>query len=416
MNNSPGKNIPFIKSDSTDNDMNSIAVAMKAAAAGHPDSLNTYEKLFSERTGIPHTIAVNSSFSAVLLSLKALAIKQGDEVIVSSFSAPEIGGAIEHSGASTVFADIEPDTLNISPPAIKEKINGKTKAVIIGDTAGLQVDMNAVMKLAASNGIYVIHYTYYNPSAIYCKGETAPCPHMTVFTHDEQFVKGAVMATGMDHTAARIARLAGHGIETLKQSEDEKQNGSGNDRRSGPRVFSDGVKTGIQGEHEPGEDWYYEIVNPGFDCRMTGIQSAFHTSYIRTAQVRMDRRKAIAEMYTGLLKPVKDKLILPSPRDSAAPHSWQLYIIRIIKEALGVTRDEFVKELSKKGIEVRVHYIPLHIQPYYSKKYRCRYNDLINTYESYISAVSLPLYASLADDDVKYVAQTLIDIVKKFAR
>jgi dTDP-4-amino-4,6-dideoxygalactose transaminase len=394
MSNGQARNIPFLKSDIKDIDIDNVAGAMKAAAVTHENPLDAYEKLFSELTGIPHITAVNSLFSALLLSLKSLEIKQGDEVIAPSFTEPEIGGAVEHSGASIVFADIEPDTLTLSPASIKEKISGKTKVILIGDTAGMQADLGTVEKLAASNGIYVVYYTYYNPFTHYCKAGTGPCPHITVFTHNEVFVKGAVIATGMERTGKLISRLAGHGNESLKHA-------------------------GTKGDGDAGDgkdDWYYEIVNPGLDCRMTHIQSAFHASAIKASGAGIERRGSIAGMYTGLLKPINNRLLSPTADCSTASHTWQMYIVRLIRDALSITRDEFIKELLNKGIEVSVHYVPLHIQPYYSKKYKYRYNDLIRTYEAYIAAVSLPLYASLSDDDVHYVAQTVTNIVKKFAQ
>ena len=136
-------------------------------------------------------------------------------------------------------------------------------------------------------------------------------------------------------------------------------------------------------------------------------------SFARTVAMLWNR---IVEMYSSALRPLQDKLLLPAFDPSAAGHTWQGYTLRIIKDALLINRDEFIQELKQKGVEASVHYIPLHIHPYYSKKYKYAYNLLPNTYDSYTSAVSLPLYAQLSDDDAAYVAQSVIDVVKRYAR
>ncbi len=383
MNNDAIRKIPFFKPDITDNEINSIADAIKNGPADSDQLVKRYERSFSELVKSPYTVAVNSTLSALLLSLKALGIKEGDEVITSSYTIPGIGEALEHSNASIVFTDIDPITFNTPPALIENKINHNTKAVIIFDTVGLRSQIGNIMKLALSNGIYVINCTFYNPYEQYFY-KSQPNPHITIFCSNERFAGGAVIATDMENTHLLMRSLCKHGI----------------------KPSNDGMET---------DNWYYQIVSPGFDCRMTGIQSAFHISYIKMAEYRIKRRRHIADSYNSLLKSADDKIILPFYGDSHTSHTWQLYIIRLVKNALNISRDEFIKELAVNGVEASVHYIPLHIHPYYSKKYKYKYYDLPETYEAYTSAVSLPIYASMNDEDVRYASQLVINLLKRYS-
>ncbi len=382
------RNIPFFRSDVTDNDINSAADRVKSALTDPFQLVSKHEQEFSKLAKFSYTVSVDTLLSAIALSLKALGVKQGDEVIAPAYTVPEIGEAVEHSGASMVFADIDPVTLNLSVASAEAKISHKTKAVILFDTAGLCADVDAVMKMASSNGIYVIHCTYCSIAQQYNREPAGSKPHIVIFFNNEPFIGGANISTNMENTVSLIRSLGGHGIKPANKG---------------------------QPGGADGDNWYYEIVSPGFDCMMTGIQAALHSVYANNAGRYLEGRRRIAKLYNSLLQPMKDMILLPFPGASDVSHAWQLYIVRLIKGALGTSRDEFIKELGYNGIKASVHYIPLNIHPYYSKKYRYTYNTLPNTYEAYTSAVSLPLYASLSEDDARYVAQTVADIVKRYS-
>jgi len=377
--------IPFSRSDFIEADIQNLVTVIKEVDNDMSRLLPRCEKSFAELTKFPYIVCVNTPVQALLLSLIALSIHENDEVIIPSYVSPDVGESIEQSGASLVFADIDPESLIISIESIEKNITSKTKAIVIFDTAGLTPDIKPIMKIATSNGIYVIHYTYYNPFYVYNK-EPASLPNIIIFANHDPFVSGAIIGTYMERIYNLIKSLTWHGETTSKPAN-------------------------MHGDHA---NWYYEITNPGFGCPMTGIQCALYLLYLKNAKHYLERRINIAKEYTSLLQSLKDIFLIPQTIQSTNTHTWQLYLLRIIKDAMVISRDEFINELKAKGVEVSVHYIPLHLHPYYAKKYKYNYSTLINTYEVYTSAISLPIYPQLTDDDVRYVAQTIIDTAKRY--
>ncbi|MGB9736257.1 MAG: DegT/DnrJ/EryC1/StrS family aminotransferase [bacterium] len=376
--------IPFYLSDITDKDIDNLHGIVKDAENDTFNLINNYENTFAQLTKFPFTIAVNTAMYALLLSLKALGIGEGDEVISASYTSPDIGEAIEHVRASLVFSDIDPQSLILAPDFVRKLINNKTKAIIVFDTAGLNNDFTPIMQMATSNGISVIHYTYYNPFYPY-NNSSHSLPHITIFANNDPFLKGAMIATHMEQTHKLIKALREHGFKNPKDTNNQS-------------------------------NWYYEVVNPGFDCMMTGIQCALSIAYLQHAKSHTEQRLRIAKTYNNLLKPLSDTFLLPASASQPEHSTWQMYIIRIIKGTITISRDELISELKKKGVETSVHFIPLHIHPYYAKKYKSLYNSFVNTYEVYTSAISLPIYPQLNDDDVNYIGQIIKDTVKRFSR
>ncbi len=388
MSNQALRHIPFTRSDVTNEDLDGIAGTLKESDKDTFRLVSACEQSFAELIKFPYAIAVNTAMNALVLSFSALGIKQGDEVILPSYVSPDAGEAVEHAGASAVFADIDPQTLTLSPESVMRGISNKTRAIVIFDAAGFTADTAPLQQIAAANGIYVIHSTYYNPLYEYRHKTAGSYPHITIFSNNDPFIKGSMIATDMEKTQSSIRSLREHGIKTFKNYDTDTRFGN----------------------------WYYEITSPGFDCMMTGIQCALYTVYLKKAGQYIERRRKRAEIYSSLLQPFHNALLLPRVDVSDINHTWQLFIMRIIIDSILISRDEFINELKQKGVEASVHYIPLHLHPYYAKKYKYNYNVFPNTYEAYTSAVSLPLYAHLSDDDAAYVAKTVIDVVKKYSR
>lgn len=379
--------IPFSRTDITDEDLRNLSGVPELREQDATRLVARYEKTFADATGFTGTAAVGSAMHALLVSLRALTITAGDEVILPSFASPDVGEAVEHAGASAVFADIDPQTLTVSPESVGTLIRNKTKAVIIFDTAGYTPDLAPFMQLAASAGIQVIHFTYYNPLHDYrCSGPGAR-PHVTVFANSDPVVRGAVIATDMEKTHASIMSLRDHGIKPS------------NAHRAGNDIGT----------------WYYEITSPGFDCALSGIQGALSLISLHNAGKCIGLRRQRTLEYNSLLREAGSTLLLPPVDVPDGSHTRGLYILRIVRDALSVGRDEFIHALEEHGVGTSVHYIPLHLHPYYAKKYRYHYNTLANTYETYISAFSLPLYAGLSSEDAGYVAKTVLAVVKRYA-
>lgn len=388
MSSDAARYIPFTRTDITDEDLKTIAGIPEIREQDAPGLVRRYEQTVAGITGFTCTAAVSSAMHALLVSLSALNITSGDEVILPSYAVPDIGEAVEHSGAAAVFADIDPQTLTLSPESFGSVIRSRTKAAILFDTAGYTPDLAPILQRAASAGIQVIHYTHFNPLRDYRSCPPGSRPHVTVFANNDPFVRGAVIATDMEKTYTTIKSLTDHGIKPVQP-----------DKAGGPAG-----------------NWYYEITGPGFDSAPSGIQAALSLLSLNKAGTNLEQRSRAAHTYNTLLQEAKDKIIIPWSDAADASHTRELYILRLVKDALSLSRDEFIHALEQRGVGASVHYIPLHLHPYYAKKYRYHYNTLANTYDAYISAVSLPLYARLSREEAVTVAKSVLDVITRYAR
>jgi dTDP-4-amino-4,6-dideoxygalactose transaminase len=323
-------------------------------------------------------IAVNSATAGLHLALEALGIGPGDEVITTTHTFTATAEVVRYLGADVKLVDIDPATLNIDPAAIEAAITPRTKALMPVHYAGLSVDMDAIHAIAQKHGLKVVEDAAHALPTTW-KGQTIGTLHSDAVVFSFYANKtmttgeGGMLVTRDAALAARAKVMRLHGI-----------NRDAFDR------FTAKVPS-----------WYYEIVAPGFKYNLTDIAAAMGLHQLKRLPGFQTRREQIAARYDEALADLP--LILPPrPVHAGDLHSWHLYVVRLSDDAT-LNRDQLIESLFADGIGVSVHYIPLHLHPYWKERYDLKPEQFPHSQKAYERMVTLPLYTRMTDDDVERV-------------
>jgi dTDP-4-amino-4,6-dideoxygalactose transaminase len=328
-----------------------------------------------------HCIAVNSATAGLHLALEALGIGPGDEVITTTHTFTATAEVVRYLGADVRLVDIDPATLNIDPGLIEPVITPQTKAIIPVHYAGLAADMDAIHAIAAKHGLAVVEDAAHALPTT-CGGRMVGTLNSaaTVFSFYANKTittgEGGMLVTRDEKLAARAKVMRLHGI-----------NRDAFDR------FTAKVPS-----------WYYEIVAPGFKYNLTDIAAALGLHQLAKAARFAAARRAIAQRYDAGLQDLP--VTLPPPAQAGDVHPWHLYVLRLKPEAR-LSRDEVIDALFQAGIGCSVHYIPLHLHPYWQERYGLRAEDFPHSQAAYEAMLSLPLYSRMTEADADRVIAEL---------
>lgn len=329
-------------------------------------------------------IAVNSATAGLHLALEALGIGPGDEVITTTHTFTATAEVVRYLGADVVLVDIDPATLNIDVAAIEAAITPRTKAIVPVHYAGLAVDMLAVLDIARKHGLRVVEDaahalpTTLEKELIGTLGSDA-----TVFS----FYANKTMTTGEG------GMLVTRNAELAKRAKVMRLHGMNRDAfdRFTAKVPS----------------WYYEIVAPGFKYNLTDIAAALGLHQLKRLPAFQARREQIAAAYDAAFADLP--LILPPQAPEGDTHSWHLYVLRLADDC-AVERDVFIERMYAKGIGCSVHYIPLHLHPYWRDRYSLTPAQFPHSQKAYERMISIPLYTAMTDADVQRVIAAVREI------
>lgn len=335
-----------------------------------------FEKLIAKYTGAKHAITVNSCTAALHLSLIALDIRRGDEVITSPFTFASTGNVIVHVGAKPIFVDIKKDTYNIDTEKINEAITPNTKAIIPVHYAGQPCDMKAITEIAENNNLFVIEDAAHAIGAEYENKkignfETTTCFSFYV-TKNITTGEGGAIITNDDELADKLRILRLHGIS----------------------------KDAWKRYSEKG-NWYYEIEECGWKFNLTDMQAALGIHQIKKLDAFIEIRRRYAAIYNEGLKQV-DGIITPYEKSNTR-HVYHLYPILL----RNYNRNEFIEKMYERGIGCSVHFIPLHLHPFYKRTFGFKKGDFPNAEWVYEREVSLPLYPKMEKEDIQYVIENM---------
>ena len=328
-----------------------------------------------------HSIAINSATAGLHLALEALGVGPGDEVITTTHTFTASAEVARYLGADVKLVDIDPATLCIDPAAFEAAITPRTKAVVPVHYAGLAADMPRIGAIARRHGIRVVEDAAHALPTT-CGGRLVGTldSDVTVFSFYANKTmttgEGGMLVTRDPAIAARAKVMRLHGI-----------NRDAFDR------FTAKVPS-----------WYYEIVAPGFKYNLTDIAAALGIHQLRRVRDFQVRRQQLADLYDRLLA---DLPVICPPRPAGGDlHAWHLYVIRLTDDA-AIGRDALIEALYAAGIGCSVHYIPLHLHPYWRERYGLRSEDFPHSQRAYERMLSLPLYTRMTDADVFRVADSL---------
>lgn len=335
----------------------------------------------AEATGELHAIAVNSATAGLHLALEALGIGPGDEVITTTHTFTATAEVVRYLGADVKLVDIDPATLNIDPAAIEAAITPRTKAIMPVHYAGLAVDMDAISAIARKHGLKVVEDAAHALPTTWqgrLIGNHASDAIVFSFYANKTMTtgEGGMLVTRNAALAARAKVMRLHGI-----------NRDAFDR------FTAKVPS-----------WYYEIVAPGFKYNLTDIAASLGLHQLQRIDGFQHKREHIAQRFDAALADLP--LVLPPrPVHAGDVHAWHLYVVRLSDEAIaqGITRDGFIESLFADGIGVSVHYIPLHLHPYWKERYNLQPETFPHSQKAYERMVSLPLYTRMSEADTDRV-------------
>jgi dTDP-4-amino-4,6-dideoxygalactose transaminase len=348
-----------------------------------------FEQAFAQYIGARHALAVNSCTAGLHLGLEAVGLSEGDEVLVPTLTFTATAGVVTYFRAKPVLVDSEPCYFNLDVHDAEKKITANTRAIIPVHIAGHPCDMNALLELARAKGLLTIEDAAHALPAKHHERYIGTLSPVTAFsfyaTKTITTGEGGMVTTDDDRLASRISLMRLHGM-----SQDAWK-----------RYSAEG-------------SWRYEVLEAGYKYNLTDLQAAIGLVQLAKCDAMWRRRVAIAERYNQGLSALD---AYRTPRvASDVQHAWHLYVILVEPDVLKIHRDQVMEELRQRGIGTAVHFIPLHLHPYYQRVWGYR-PDQFPVAESYFErCISLPIYPGMSDGDVDRVVESLKDIASRFRR
>jgi UDP-4-amino-4,6-dideoxy-N-acetyl-beta-L-altrosamine transaminase len=347
-----------------------------------------FEEAFAAYVGARYAVSFSSGTAALHGAAFAAGLKAGDEAITTPLTFAATANCILYQGAKPVFADVSTDTLNVDPQQVADRITPRTRALLPVDYAGHPVEMDALKELASKHGLVVIEDASHALGAEYKKRRVGALADMTVFSfHPVKHVatgEGGMVTTNDAAYAEKLRRFRNHGISSdARQRQNEGQ-------------------------------WYYEMVLLGYNYRLTDIACALGLSQLKRLKENLLRRRNIAARYRAAFGEL-DAVTLPALR-SAANSAWHLYPIRLNLERLSGDRGQVFRALRAENIGVNVHYIPVHLHPYYRDQLGHRSGEYPVAEDAYQRLISLPMFHGMSDLDVEDVIAAVRKVIAHFAR
>jgi len=371
--------LPFALPEIGEEEIAEVVDSLRSGWVTTGPKAKRFEADFVEFLGDPSlsAIAVNSATAGLHLALEAVGVGPGDEVITTTHTFTATAEVIRYLGAHPVFVDVLADSLCIDPKQVEQAITPKTKAIIPVHYGGIAADMRAILDIAQRYSLRVIEDAAHSlPSTSQGKLIGTLSSDATIFSFYANKTittgEGGMLVTRDPDIASRAKVMRLHGIS-----------------RDAFDRFT--AKT---------PSWYYEIVAPGFKYNMTDIAAALGIHQLKKADAFQRKRAYVAARYQELLKDLP--LILPKEPDEGEKHSWHLYPIRL-KDSMSIGRDVFIEKLYAAGIGLSVHYIPLHLHPYWRDTYELKPEMFPVSQKAYERMVSLPIYTKMTDVDIERV-------------
>jgi perosamine synthetase len=343
-----------------------------------------FEKRFAEYVGAKHAVAVNSATAGLHLALDVIGLQPDDEVITSVYTFTSSASVVLHHKARPVLVDVEPVTLTMDPEEVRRRIGPRTRAIMPVHFAGAPCDMDPLQELASRHGLTVVEDAAHALPTRYRQRMVGAIGDLTVFSFyavkNLTTGEGGMITTDSGEYADLLRTRRLHGIS----------------RDAWKRYTAEG-------------SWYYEVDYPGYKCNMTDIGAALGLQQLRKLDRFHSLRHAHAMLYQRGLSDLPELILPETP--SYAQHAWHLYVIRLQRGRLTIGRDAFFELLREANIGASVHFIPLHIHPYYRRMFEYRPEDFPQALRAYEGAISLPLYPRMTEDDVWEVIHVVRDIV-----
>jgi len=348
-----------------------------------------FEEQFGKFVGSPHAVAVNSATAALHLALVASGVGPGDEVIVPTMTFAASAEVVLYLGARPVLVDCEPDTLNLDPAAIEAALTPRTKSIMPVHFAGHPCDMDRIQSIARAHGLTIIEDAAHALPARYRGRMVGAIGDLTCFsfyaTKTITTGEGGMATTENRAWAEKMRMLSLHGIS----------------HDAWKRYSAEG-------------SWYYEIADVGFKYNLTDLAASLGIEQLKKCHALAAARRRIAAAYDEGFADLAE-IAVPVCR-SDVEHAWHLYVIQLDLDRLAIDRREFIDALRQRNIGASVHFMPLHLHPFYRQKFGYRPADYPKAAALYERIVSLPIYPKMTDDDIDDVITAVRSIARHHRR
>lgn len=379
--------LPFALPEIGCEEIEEVTSVLKSGWLTTGPKADLFEKSFAQGVGCGTALAVNSATAGLHLALEALGVGHGHEVITTPYTFTASAEVIRYLGANPVFVDIDPLTLNIDPQKIEDAITPRTRAILPVHIAGQSCDMDSIVQIAKKHNLKVVEDAAHALPCTYKGKRIGSIGDATVFsfyvTKPLSTGEGGMVTTNSETVARRIKTMRLHGIS----------------RDIWDRYTSNKPK------------WFYEVVEPGFKYNMSDIMAAIGIQQFRKIDRFQNRREEIALQYNEAFSDLP--MQTPSVANPSDIHSWHLYIIQLELENIQINRDVFIEKMAERGIGTSVHFIPLHLHPYWRKQYKLKPVHYPIALDCYLRAVSLPIYTKMTDNDVGKVVAAVHEVLRE---
>ena len=381
--------LPFHKASIGEKEIREVVDALGSGWITTGPKTKKFEEEFVGCVGAKYGVAVNSCTAAMHLALAAIGIKEGDEVIVPVMTFTATAEVVTYFKATPVFIDCDSDTLLMDVGSLEEKITPKTKAIIPVHYAGQACDIDAILEIAQKHGIKVIWDAAHSFPTEYKGKMVGSFPDITCFS----FYATKTLAVGE----------GGMAVTDNKEYADQM------------RILSlHGMSKDAWNRYSKEGSWYYEIVAPGYKYNLTDIAAAIGLVQLSRRGELLEKRQKIAQVYRDAFQGMEE--LTPLKLLSYGSMAWHLFVIKLNLEKLSIDRNRFISELNDRNIGSGVHFIPLHLHPYWKKAYGLKESDFPTASAIYKQIISLPIFPDMADEDAGDVVSAVKDIVSCYKK
>jgi perosamine synthetase len=380
--------LPYGRQSIEENDIQAVVEVLRSDWLTTGPRVGEFEEAFAAYVGAKYAVSFSSGTAALHGAAFAAGLVPGEEAITSPMTFAATANCVLYQGARPVFADVSRDTLNLDPDQLAARITRQTRAVLPVDYAGHPADLDAILNLAEQHGLTVIEDACHALGAEYRGRRVGSISHMSVFSfHPVKHLatgEGGMVTTDRAGFAETLRRFRNHGLSTEAR------------------------------QRQTAGQWHYEMKLLGFNYRLTDIACALGLSQMARLGSNLSRRREIAVRYTAAFRDVPG-VIPPSVRSGALP-AWHLYPVRLDLARLNADRAQFFRALRAENIGVNVHYIPVHLHPYYRDRFGYKGGEYPVAEDAYARLISLPMFHGMSDQDVEDVIHAVAKTAAHFAK
>jgi len=384
---SPKLRVPFHRASVGEEEVQAASEVIRSGWLTMGPKTFEFEKKFADYVGARYAIAVSTGTAALHLALEAAGVQAGDEVLLPTNTFTATAEAVIYLGARPVLVDIDPVTMNLDPADAAQRITPKTKAIIPVHFAGQPCDMDEIHTLARAHDLRVIEDAAHALPAEYQGRRIGGISEFTCFsfyaTKTLTTGEGGMITTGNPLAADRMRLMRLHGIE----------------RDAWKRYRADG-------------SWHYNVLESGFKYNLTDFQSAIGLVQLAKCDVMRKARQFISERYSAAFAAFEELLIPAAPPDRIS--SYHLYVLRLRLALLTEGRNAFIQELQSRGVVCSVHFIPLHMHPYYQREFGYRAGQFPRAEREYHACLSLPIYPDMTEEEIRWVITCVSETTADF--